>query len=95
MMEDPTYHAKLLGKINAMKTYTFAYDSKFPNPLASRKLVNGEVYSISINSHTTQRYNRFSMAGKYDRGYTTINFGGEILEKILTIGNPVQFQKIL
>jgi hypothetical protein len=95
-MEDSTYHAKLLAKINEMKNYAFVYDSEFPNPLVNRKLVHGEVYSISINSLTTERYNRFSMVGKFDRGgYLVINIGGDILEKILTIGNPPQFQKIL
>jgi hypothetical protein len=95
-MEDSTYHAKLLARINAIKTYAFVYDSEFPNPLTNRGLVDGEEYRISINSHTTERYNRFSMAGKFDRGgYLVINFGGDILEKILTIGNPPQFQKIL
>ena len=94
-MEDSTYHAKLLGKVNAMRFYEFIYDSKFPNPLANRKLLNGENYTIFINSHSTGTYNRFLMTGKFDNGYGTINFGGEILESILTRGNPPQFEKIL
>ena len=51
-MEDSTYHAILLGKINAMGFYEFAYDSKFPNPLVNRKLLNSERYTVFLNSHT-------------------------------------------
>ena len=94
-MEDSTYHAILLGKINAMERYTFVYDSGFPNPLVNRKLVHGNEYTIVVNSHTMERYNIFSMGGRFDRGYLVINFGADILEKILTIGNPPQFEKIL
>ena len=94
-MEDSTYHAKLLAKINAMGFYEFAYDSKFPNPLVNRKLLNSERYTVFLNSHTTGTHNRFLMTGKFDTGYTTISFGGEILGNILTIGNPPQFEKIL
>lgn len=94
-MEDSTYHATLLGKINSMKFYEFVYDSKFPNPLVNRKLLNGYSYTIFLNSHTTGTHNRFLMTGKFDNGYGSINFGGEILESILTRGNPPQFEKIL
>ena len=94
-METSTYHAILLGKVNAMRFYEFVYDSKFPNPLVNRKLLSGETYTIFLNSHTTGTHNRFLMTGKFDTGYNTINFGGEILESILTIGNPPQFEKIL
>jgi hypothetical protein len=94
-MEDSTYHATLLGKINAMKFYEFVYDDKFPNPLVNRNLLNGQRYTIFINSHTTGTHNRFLMNGKFNTGYGSISFGGEILGNILTIGNPPQFQKIL
>ena len=94
-MEDSTYHAILLGKINAMGFYEFAYDSRFPNPLVNRKLLNGERYTVFINSHTTGTHNRFLMTGKFDTGYYSLSFGGEILGNILTIGNPPQFEKIL
>ena len=94
-MEDSTYHAKLLTHLNAMEQYTFVYNSEFPNPLVNRKLVHGNEYTVVVNPHTLERYNRFSMGGHFDRGYFVINFGGDILEKILTIGNPPQFQKIL
>lgn len=94
-MEDSTYHATLLGKINAMKFYEFVYDDKFPNSLSGRKLLAGESYTIFINSHTSGRHNRFLMTGRFNMGYSSISFGGEALEKILTVSNPPQFQKIL
>jgi hypothetical protein len=94
-MEDSTCHAILLGRINAMTAYEFIYDSKFPNPLINRNLINNQTYIIQINSHTTGTHNRFLMTGIFNHGYSSISFGGEILEKILTIGNPPQFEKIL
>jgi hypothetical protein len=95
-MEDSTYRAKLVTHLNAMEQYTFVYNSEFSNPLVNRKLVHGNEYTVVVNSHTLERYNIFSMGGKFDRGgYLVINFGVDILEKILTIGNPPQFQKIL
>lgn len=56
----------------------FVYDSNVDHDVKERpkfRMLNGQSYVIHHNGHATERYNEFTMTGKFDGGFTSINFG--------------------
>lgn len=94
-MENSEYYAKLFAKISCMKEHRFVYNSMFPNTLVNRFFVHKQEYVIHTNCHTTGTHNRFLLTGRFANGFSTVQFGGDLLEKILTISTPPIFKKIL